>query len=150
MSQQRQLHLGGIYGDLIMDHYRNPRNRRIVEDPDIECYDLNPFCGDDVDIKMKLDKSGRVSDISIISNGCSIIQASASIMGENIIGLTLDEIGSFYETFRLSMTNADPEIDPAITDSLKALQTVKRYPVRVKCVMLPWVTIVDGISRTNC
>ena len=149
MSQQSQLHLGGLYGDLIMDHYRNPRNGCIVEDPDIECYDLNPFCGDDVDIKMKLDKNGRVSDISIISNGCSIIQASASIMGENVTGMTLDEIGSLYETFRLSMTNADLGSDPAIADSLKALQTVRRYPVRVKCVMLPWATIIDGISRPN-
>ena len=147
MSQQSQLHLGGIYGDLIMDHYRNPRNRRIVEDPDIECYDLNPFCGDDVDIKMKLDENNRVSDISIFSNGCSIIQASASIMGENVTGMTLDEIGSLYETFRLFMTNSAPGIDIAV--SLKALQTVKQYPVRVKCVMLPWATIIDGISRPS-
>ena len=149
MSQQSQLHLGGIYGDLIMDHYRNPRNRRIVENPDIECYDLNPFCGDDVDIKMKLDENGRVSDISIFSNGCSIIQASASIMGENVTGMTLDEIGSLYETFRLSMSNAAPEIDNSIVGSLKALQTVRQYPVRVKCVMLPWATIIDGISRPS-
>jgi nitrogen fixation NifU-like protein len=141
--------LGGIYGDLVMDHYRNPRNRYIVEDPDIECYDLNPFCGDDVDIKMKLDENGRVKDISIFSNGCSITQASASIMGEEVTGMTVNEIGSLYETFRLSMTGAGANLDGVSAISLRALQTVRQYPVRVKCVMLPWVTIIDGISRTS-
>ncbi|MCH7991787.1 MAG: iron-sulfur cluster assembly scaffold protein [Gemmatimonadetes bacterium] len=93
MSQSPDMPLNGLYGESIMDHYRNPRNRHPVGSPDIEAHEFNPFCGDEVTLQIKLDAAGRVSVASAQSEGCSIIQAAASMlareMGERGLGVLI-------------------------------------------------------------
>ncbi len=82
MTQSPDMPLEGLYGDTIMDHYRNPQNRQPVADPDIESHEFNPFCGDEITLQIKLDDAGRVSVASSQSQGCSIIQSAASMLAQ--------------------------------------------------------------------
>lgn len=147
MPQLPDLQLGGLYGDLILDHHRNPRNRRPVDDPDLEAGEFNPFCGDRVDLQLKLGSDGHVDKTSADAEGCSIIQASASMLSEVIKGKSLDDIEELAANFRSMMQGKD--VSQEILDrleALEALQVVLRYPVRIKCALLPWVALEQGLE----
>ncbi len=148
MSQVPDVQLGGLYGDRILEHYRNPHNRRSLEGPDIEAHEFNPFCGDRVDLQLKLDAQCRVSEISADSEGCSIIQASASMLSDLLKGKTLGEIAGLASTFRSMMEGREipPETMAKLGD-LDALQVVRRYPVRIKCALLPWTALEIGLQE---
>lgn len=139
--------LEGLYGEVIIDHYRNPRHRSPVPDADIEAEEFNPFCGDAVALQLKLDATGRVAQVASHAQGCSIIQASASMMAEVVEGKTLDELGRLAQTFREMMQGkALPEDELAQLGQLEPLRAVRRYPVRVKCVLLPWTALEEGMQ----
>jgi nitrogen fixation NifU-like protein len=145
--------LEGLYGDAIMDHYRNPRHRNPVPDPDIEAEEFNPFCGDQVTLQIKLSKDGRVAQVSSRSQGCSIIQATASMMAEVMHGKTLEELQELSHRFRRMMqgSQGSPLGDKpweALGD-LVALQVVREYPVRIKCALLPWMALEEGIEGVS-
>ena len=142
------LPLDGLYGDRIMDHYRNPRNREQVLDPSLEAEEFNPFCGDRVTLQLRLDDQGKVSLVHTHSEGCSIIQATASMMGEVLRGKTLPELEDLSRRFNAMMRSAqsaDGAVEPM--GDLESLQVVRRYPVRIKCALLPWVALEEGIRR---
>jgi nitrogen fixation protein NifU and related proteins len=141
--------LEGLYGDAIMDHYRNPRYRSPVADPDIESHELNPFCGDEITIRVKLDGQGRVAEVSSVSQGCSIIQASASMMADLMPGKTLEELRELSRRFRSLMQGDEPPSPAAAggLGDLPALRVVRQYPVRIKCALLPWLALDEGIDR---
>ena len=103
MTQLPDVPLEGLYGDAIMDHYRNPRHRIPVPDPDIEAEEFNPFCGDQVTLEIKLNENGRVVGVSSRSQGCAIIQATASMMAEVMHGKTLEELQELSHRFRRMM-----------------------------------------------
>lgn len=147
MSQLPDLPLNGLYGDAIMDHYRNPRHRSPVPEPDIQAHELNPFCGDEVILQIKLDSQGRVAAVSSVSQGCSIIQASASMMADVMVGETLDQLAELSQRFRRFM-QGDEHGTKELGD-LKALQVVRQYPVRIKCALLPWVALEEGINQAS-
>ena len=142
------LPLDGLYGDRIMDHYRNPRNRERVLDPSLEAEEFNPFCGDRVNLQLRLDDQGKVSLVRTHSEGCSIIQATASMMGEALRGKTLPELEDLSRRFH-AMMRSGPAADGAVEPmgDLESLQVVRRYPVRIKCALLPWVALEEGIRR---
>lgn len=148
MPQLPDVPLPGLYGDAIMDHYRNPRHRHPMDDADLEAHEFNPFCGDDVTLQIKLDDAGRVEAASSQSQGCSIIQASASMLAQEIEGKTLEELSQLSQRFRDMMqgkaaaTNEDGELG-----ELEALQVVRQYPVRIKCALLPWTALEEGIKK---
>ena len=144
------MQLEGLYGDAIMDHYRNPRHRVPVPDPDIEAEEFNPFCGDRVNLQIKLDEDGRVALVSSRSQGCSIIQATASMMAELMHGKTLQELLELSKRFRQMMQGHPPgeELKEALGD-LVALQVVRQYPVRIKCALLPWLALEEGIEGVS-
>lgn len=137
----------GLYGDLIMDHYRAPRNRDPLSAPTLTAYELNPFCGDLIDLQLRLDGDGAVDGVFANSEGCSIIQASASMMSEAIKGKTIPEMNTLSGLFR-SFLRSRPEEDGQPASSLGhlcALGVVRQYPVRIKCALLPWTALEEAI-----
>jgi nitrogen fixation NifU-like protein len=150
MSQLPDVPLEGLYGDAIMEHYRNPRHRGPVQDPDVESHEFNPFCGDEVTLRIKLDGEGRVAGVSSVSQGCSIIQASSSMMAELMEGKTLEQLREVSHLFRQMMQGKPlPHGAMAELGDLEALQVVRQYPVRVKCALLPWLALEEGIEKAN-
>ena len=142
--------LPGLYGDAIMDHYRSPRHREPILQPDLESHEFNPFCGDEVTLQIKLDDCGRVAAVSSVSQGCSIIQASASMMADVMPGRSLHELSELSRAFRAMMQGNSPasEALPEMGE-LPALQVVRQYPVRIKCALLPWLALEEGIEKVQ-
>lgn len=148
MSQLPDVPLDGLYGDAIMDHYRNPRRRSPLPNADIESHELNPFCGDEITLRMKLGADGRVEAVSSVSQGCSIIQASASMMAELMTGQMLSALKERSQKFRSIMRGESlAEDDLKGLGDLPALLVVRRYPVRIKCALLPWLALEEGIEK---
>lgn len=131
-----------------MDHYRHPRNREQVSDPSLGAEEFNPFCGDRVSLQLKLDDQEKVCLVGTRSEGCSIIQATASMMGESLRGKSLPELEELSRRFHSMMRDGqthDEIVEPM--GDLEALQVVRRYPVRIKCALLPWVALEEAIRK---
>ena len=150
MPQLPDVPLPGLYGDAIMDHYRSPRHREPILQPDVESHEYNPFCGDEITLQIKLDDCGRVAAVSSVSQGCSIIQASASMMADVMPGRSLEQLGQLSQTFRAMMRGNSPASEALLQmGELPALQVVRQYPVRIKCALLPWVALEEGIEKVQ-
>ena len=136
-----------LYREIILDHYRSPRNQDQLAESDLEAEGINPFCGDEVVIQIKLDDD-CISAISFKGIGCSISQASASILTEAIKGKTLSEAEDLYFRFRDMMYGkslSEVEIDQI--GEAEALSGVKKFPIRVKCALLAWASLEDAIKK---
>ena len=138
--------LDGLYRDAILDHCRNPRNRDRVEDPDISADGVNPFCGDEVYLQVGLDSKGRIDRIGLQAAGCAINQASGSMLTEAVRGRTISEAVSVAEKVR-DMMNERGQAATPVGSPLDALAGVREAPVRVKCALLAWSTLDDGIEE---
>ena len=139
--------LQGLYGDLILDHYRNPRHRTPVSHADVEAEEFNPFCGDRVILQFRLDGQGRIVEAGAQSEGCSIIQASASMLADIALGKSVAELEGLSQLFR-TMMRGEPstvEAEDELGD-LHSLQVVRQFPVRIKCALLPWTALEIGIE----
>ncbi len=147
MPNLPDLPLNGLYGDLILDHYRNPRHRTPVSHADVEAEEFNPFCGDRVTLQFRLDGQGLIVEASAQSEGCSIIQASASMLADMSRGKSVAELESLAETFRAMMQKGttEQEAKERLGD-LDSLQVVRQFPVRIKCALLPWTALAVGIE----
>ena len=150
MTQMPGPAFDGLYGQMIMDHYRAPRNRDPLPASTLAAYELNPFCGDLVDLQLLLDDSGVVGCVYAHSEGCSIIQASASMMSEAVKGKTAGEMTDLSTRFKAFLRDrgADSTSDPPPDlGDLGALGVVRKYPVRIKCALLPWTALEQAIRR---
>ena len=136
--------LDDLYRELILDHYSHPRNRGELPDPDIKVEGANPLCGDELSIYVKL-RDGKISDVRFVGRGCSISQASASMMTEQIKGKTVEEARRLSARFK-AMMQGEPVSEDELGD-LMALQGVRKFPVRVKCATLSWVALEQGIDE---
>lgn len=143
-----------LYREVILDHYRNPRNRGHLDSPDATAEGVNPMCGDELNLELSF-SDGVVSDIAVSGQGCSISQASASMMTEAIKGKTREEIDDLVAEFRAMMSIEDSEasaIDPdrpgATLGDIEALQGVRKYPVRIKCASLGWNTLLEALGES--
>jgi nitrogen fixation NifU-like protein len=140
-----------LYREVILDHYRNPRNRTALVAPDTVAEGVNPLCGDEVTVELAFD-GDVVTGVSVRGQGCSISQSSASMMSEAIKGKSTAQISQLGLRFRTMLSTEDGEIelDPdrpgAVLGDLEALQGVKNYPVRIKCASLPWATLDDALG----
>jgi nitrogen fixation NifU-like protein len=141
-----------LYREVILDHYRNPRNRGRLDDPDATAQGVNPLCGDEITVDIDLEDD-VVTAVAVDSEGCSISQSSASMMTEAIKGKTRDEIDQLVARFRRMMSldgSEDPGLDPdrpgAVLGDLEALQGVRQYPVRIKCASLAWNTLLEALN----
>lgn len=147
MTQQSGPAFDGLFGQMIMDHYRNPRNRAPLPLPTHKAYELNPFCGDLIDLQICFGADGAVDSVYALSEGCSIIQASASMMSEAIKGLDADRVAALSARFRafLRARNGEKTEEHATLGDLYALGVVRQYPVRIKCALLPWTALEEAI-----
>ena len=130
-----------LYREIVLDHHRNPRNDEAIDAPTHEGGAINPFCGDEVHVKLLI-RNGLVEELSVTGVGCSISQSSASLMGEEIKGKTPDQISQIEEQFKLLMSGGVDSLD----SDLDALKGVRRYPVRIKCALLAWNALDDALS----
>jgi nitrogen fixation NifU-like protein len=136
-----------LYREVILDHYRSPRNQKSLPNADVKAEGFNPFCGDEITVALALDGDGRIQDVSFKGRGCSISQASASMMSEALKGKTLEEAEAISAQFRTMMQGKElPESQKAELEELEALQGVCKFPVRIKCALLGWATLVEGIQ----
>ena len=144
--------LNELYREVILDHYRAPRHHDHLEAPDASAEGNNPLCGDEVTVELKLD-GDVVREIGAIGVGCSISQASASMMTEAVVGKEREEIEDVVRKFKAMMDIEESDediIDPdrpgAALGDLEALQGVRKFPVRIKCADLPWITLQQALD----
>ena len=139
-----------LYRETILDHYHHPRNQGVIESPTVEVEGVNPLCGDELTLFISVDSDENIQEIKIKSRGCSINTASGSMMTELIAGQPLSKAEEFVNIFKTMMLNKDQELElPEEMEDLEALQGVKRYPVRIKCALLPWNTLMEGIQTAR-
>ena len=146
--------LDDLYREVILDHYRNPRRRGSLDHPDAHADGQNPLCGDEISLDLALD-GDRIADVRLQGRGCSISQASASMMAEAVAGKTIAEVEALIHRFKAMMEiePGDAGIDPsrpgAALGDLEALQGVRRFPVRIKCADLPWATLAQALAESG-
>ena len=139
--------LDDLYREVILDHFKSPRHRGKIEGADIEVEGANPLCGDEITLTVRLDAGGRLADVQALAHGCSISQASASMMTEALTGRTIAEANAATDAFKRLMLSGGTAADlPDGLDDLEALEGVKQYPVRIKCALLAWNTWLEGIQ----
>jgi nitrogen fixation NifU-like protein len=137
--------LDELYRELILDHYKSPRHRDKLESPDVVAEGFNPVCGDEIEMELKFD-GDRLDAIGVRGRGCSISQASASMMSELVEGKPVAEIQRLSGEFAQMMRDPDGD-PPADLGDLEALQGVAKFAVRVKCATLGWHTLADGLEQ---
>ena len=137
--------IGAANQALIMDHYRNPRNRAPVAAPDIEATEVNPFCGDECTFRANL-TDGVLSTVGTEGAGCSICQASLSLMSEAVRGMAPSEALHLSTLFRRMMAGETmEETESSLLGVLTGLVSVRSYPVRVKCALLAWFALDQSL-----
>ena len=138
--------LDELYEEIILDHYRNPRNNQELDNPDVEIAADNPFCGDEVKVQISF-QNGRVGEIGVTGRGCAISQASASLMSELAEGQTRGELARVTNLVRRMMRDeslTEEELDDL--GDIEALRGVRKYPVRIKCALLSWAALQDVLE----
>lgn len=138
--------LDDLYRDLILDHYRYPRNRGSLEHPSAKVDGYNPLCGDEIELELLFGDEDVIEDIAFKGRGCSISQASTSMMTELVKGHSKAEAQHLLEAFKRMMTDPTDQ-PPAELGDLEAFQGVARFPVRVKCATLAWNVLEQGLRK---
>jgi nitrogen fixation NifU-like protein len=143
------MQLESMYQEIILDHYRHPHHKGLREPYDAEAHHVNPTCGDEVTVRVRL-VSGEVEDVSYDSQGCSISQASASVMTDLVIGKEIEAALAVQEEFlALMQSRGAVEPDEDVLEDAVAFTGVSRYPARVKCALLPWMAWKDATVRAT-
>ena len=152
--------LEDLYREIILDHYRNPRNRGDLPTPPAHRVDgFNPLCGDEIVVYLDIE-DGKVADMRINGQGCSISQSSASMMSAAVKGKTVEEVRALTRAFKAMMSIHESsldggdgeaaEVDPDIKlGDLEALRGVVKFPVRIKCATLSWNTLAQGLDEAD-
>src|SRR5579862_2127475 len=150
-SRRFLMQLESMYQDIILDHYRNPHHKGLRDPYDAEVYHVNPTCGDEVTLRVTVKEVGGepvVEDVSYDALGCSISQASASVMADLVIGKPVSEamrIGDAFLELMQSKGQAEPDED--ILEDAVAFAGVSKYPARIKCALLGWMAWKDATAR---
>ena len=140
--------LEDLYREIILDHYRTPRNRGELEPPAVSVEGHNPLCGDEIRVYIDV-QDGKVADVKFSGSGCSISQSSASMMTNAIKGKSVEDVKAIVRKFKHMMTVEEDEtpLDENVKlGDLEALQGVVKFPVRIKCATLSWNTLVDALA----
>ncbi|MGE3960284.1 MAG: Fe-S cluster assembly sulfur transfer protein SufU [Dehalococcoidia bacterium] len=136
--------LDELYREIILDHYRRPRNHDPLNTPTCSADGANPLCGDTIHLEVSLD-DGTIDEIAFAGAGCSISQASASMMTEYVKGRTVAQAQQGIDAFQRMMTSGETqEVDGF--DDIDALQGVAKFPARVKCASLAWKTLEQALE----
>jgi nitrogen fixation NifU-like protein len=140
--------LEDLYREIILDHYKSPRNRGSLEPPAVRAEGHNPLCGDEIEVFLNV-SDGIVTDIKIGGQGCSISQSSASMMSAAVKGKPIADVRALISRFKhmMSIDEDGPEPDTsAPLGDLEALQGVVKFPVRIKCAVLSWNTLAEALD----
>ncbi len=138
------MQLDNLYQEVILDHYKNPQNKVLDPNSDIQVHHVNPSCGDEVTLGVILD-GDKVISITWEGVGCSISHASTSIASDLLTGKTLEQARSISDEFlELMQSKGSVEGDPEILEDAVALAGVSKYPARIKCALLGWMAFKDA------
>ena len=138
--------LGSLFQEVILDHYKRPRNKGELENADVAIHMKNPTCGDEVTLQLRV-QDGIVTEAKFFGDGCSISQASVSMMTQLVKGKSAEEALTLAERFTQMMHgDADAAKDRSMGD-LRALAGVAKYPVRVKCALLGWNALEEALPK---
>ncbi|MGW0181387.1 Fe-S cluster assembly sulfur transfer protein SufU [Nocardia sp. NPDC003345] len=139
-----------MYQEVILDHYKHPHNRGLREPFGAEVHHVNPTCGDEVTLRVRLGADGDVEDVSYDGQGCSISQASISVLTDQVIGLPLSEALAVVDSFNEMIgSRGTVEGDEDIIGDGIAFAGVAKYPARVKCALLGWMAFKDAVFRID-
>jgi nitrogen fixation NifU-like protein len=137
--------LRDLYQEIIIDHNKNPRNHRVIDDATSSSQGFNPLCGDKLTVYLAI-KNNIIDDISFVGCGCAISQASASLMTEALKHKTVEKAHELFLQFH-HMTTKDNEISFEVMDKLTVLAGVREFPARVKCATLAWHTFDCALKK---
>lgn len=144
--------MDSMYREIIVDHYKHPQHRGLLDDFDAEIHHVNPTCGDEVTLRLRV-ADGTVKDVGWVGEGCSISQASTSVMSELVVGRPVDEALAMQEKFlRLMQSQGQAELSDEEADELGdavAFEGVSKYPARVKCALLGWMAMKGAVAATQ-
>jgi nitrogen fixation NifU-like protein len=147
------LQLQQMYQEIILDHYKHPHGRGLREPFDTESFQVNPTCGDEVTLRVKLSGTGElatVDDVSYEGQGCSISQASTSVLTDLVVGRRLKEALSTMDAFvELIQGRGQVEPDEDVLEDGVAFAGVAKYPARVKCALLGWMAFKDAVVKAD-
>ena len=145
------MQLESMYQDIILDHYRNPHHKGLRDPFDAEVHHVNPVCGDEVTLRVTLkDVNGEpvIEDVSYDSLGCSISQASASVMSDLVIGKPVGEAMAISQAFlELMQSKGEAKPDEGVLEDAVAFVGVSKYPARIKCALLSWMAWKEATAR---
>lgn len=134
-----------LYKEIILEHASNPRRRGCVATATHSHVGFNPLCGDEVELQIEV-RDGIIQDIRFQGEGCSISQASASMLTEEVVGKSLEQVQHLGESFKAWMKDRAMSEPPEEIGDLEALAGVRLYPVRIKCALLPWTTMAEALK----
>ena len=137
--------LDELYKEIILEHYREPQGRVPVEKADFHAEGFNPLCGDEVKLSIQLNKNKKIERVHLNGHGCSISVASGSILADILKGKTIEEAKDLTCFFR-DMMHGKINGKPRDIGDLEALEGVKKFPVRIKCALLPWTTFEEALK----
>ncbi|MEJ6760881.1 MAG: SUF system NifU family Fe-S cluster assembly protein [Candidatus Planktophila sp.] len=141
------MELDNLYQEVILDHYKRPQHKKLNEAFDAQVHHVNPSCGDEITLNLRLD-GDRVTDISWDGVGCSISQASVSILTDLLIGKDLIQVTQISDAFmHLMQSKGTEKGDEAILEDAVALAGVSQYPARIKCALLGWMAFKDASTQ---
>lgn len=142
----RSAQISALYQEMILDHYRKPRNKGELADADASVVMKNPLCGDEITLHVRFGEN-VIDDVSFSGRGCSISQASASMMTQLLKGRQLGEVETLRHTFRDMVMGNEAAAGDSSLGSLRALSGVARFPARVKCALLAWNALETALER---
>lgn len=138
--------LAALYQEMILDHYRRPRNKGTLDHPAQSVVMKNPLCGDEIDLQLTF-SDDTIADVKFTGHGCSISQASTSMMTELVKGKTTAEVEYLRDIFRAMVMGDQSAADNPTLGKARALSGVSKYPARVKCALLGWNALEEGVRR---
>ena len=142
--------LRDLYRDLILDHAKNPRHFGKLADATHTAAGINPLCGDKLKLYLRLDGADKIEAINFEGSGCAISVASASLLTETVVGLSVSQAMAYFETVTWRLTHSENSIerpDSVDVDKLRALDGVRDYPARAKCATLAWHALNSAIHQ---
>ena len=142
-----QLSLEELYKEVILDHYRAPRNKGRLDPHDVALERNNPLCGDELELFLRFDGE-MLEAIAFDGKGCSISQASASMMTEKVKSLPVKDAAALAESIKRMMAGEE-DGDPKELGDLVSLKGVVKYPVRIKCALLSWNTLLEAFDESG-
>jgi nitrogen fixation protein NifU and related proteins len=141
--------LDDLYQDLILDHYKNPRCKGDLVNPDCQCALRNPLCGDSIELMVTIQDGGRIQEIRFSGHGCSISQAGASMMSDLCQGKSIAEIKDLCKTFRGMMKGEKSGDDIKVLGDAISLEGVRKFSARIKCALLAWDALEKCVEQAE-